>query len=151
MVSLLCLISQRSQVQEGKHPSMWAISLGRPVTEIAYFERMGLDGFSSNSLVLIREQAFRGRERDSLLVHAYYHTLAHSLFSLSGSFFFSLSFLISLLAFTPFITSFSLLFYFLSFVFFFPFSLFSPILPPLCIVKALFILPVVMGFCCFAP
>ena len=55
MVSLLCLISQWSQVQEGNHPSMWAISLGHPTTEIAHFERMGLDGFSSNSLILPRE------------------------------------------------------------------------------------------------
>ena len=34
---------------------MWAISLGRPTTEIAHFERMGVDSFSSNSLILTRE------------------------------------------------------------------------------------------------
>ena len=55
MVSLLCLISPQSQVQEENHPSMWAVSLGRPTLEIAHFERMGLDGFSSNSLILTRE------------------------------------------------------------------------------------------------
>ena len=55
MVNLVCLISQQSQVQEGNHPSMWAISLGHPTTEIAHFERIGLDGFSSNSLILTKE------------------------------------------------------------------------------------------------
>ena len=55
MVSLLCLISQQSQVQVGNHPSMWALSLGRPATKIAHFERMGVDGFSSNSLIPTKE------------------------------------------------------------------------------------------------
>ena len=145
MVSLLCLISQRSQVQKGNHPSMWAILLGCPATEIVNFERMGLDGFSLNSLILTREQAFRGKERNNLLVHAYYHTLVHSLVSAFPLIFHSFYYFF----FSYFL--FFLFFIFLFLVFFFPFSLFSPLLPPLCIVKALFILPVVMGFCCFAP
>ena len=138
MVSLLCLISPQSQVQEENHPSMWAISLGRPTTEIAHFERMGLDGFSSNSLILTTEQAFRGRERDSLLVHAYYHTLARFSFSL--------------LSFTLFITSFSLIFL-ISCVFLSLFSvlLCSPLFFLLCAqLRPFFILPNVMGFYCFA-
>ena len=121
MVNLVCLISQQSQVQEGNHPSMWAISLGRPAIKIAHFERIGLDGFSFNSLILTREQAFRVREMDNLLVHAYYHTLARSSFTL--------------LSFTLFF------FFFFYLVFFFPFfcsPLFLPLLPLLCTVKALF-------------
>ena len=51
-----------------------------PAKEITYFERMGLNGLSSSSLILARGQAFRGREGISLLVHAYYHTLAYSMF-----------------------------------------------------------------------
>ena len=43
MVSLSCLISLRSQVQEGNHSSMWAISQGRHATEIAHFERSSLE------------------------------------------------------------------------------------------------------------
>lgn len=66
---------------------MWTISQGSPATKIAHFERMGLDGLSSNSLILTREQAIRGREGNSLLVRAYHHTFAHSLFFLSDSFF----------------------------------------------------------------
>ena len=61
---------------------MWTISQRNTITEIAHFERMGLDGLSSNSLILTREQAVRGREGNSLLVHAHRHTLAHSLFFL---------------------------------------------------------------------
>ena len=34
---------------------MWAISLGRLATEIIHFERMGLDGFFSNFLILTKE------------------------------------------------------------------------------------------------
>ena len=133
MVSLLCLISQRSQVQVGNHPSMWAISLGRPATKIAHFERMGVDRFSSNSLISTKEQAFRGRERDSLLAHAYYHTLAHSPFSFLS---FTLLFFFYLLCFScPFFHSF----------------LFSLILPHLCIVKALFYIARHDGFLLFCP
>ena len=40
---------------------MWAISQGNPATEIAHFERMGLDGLFSNPLILAREQTI-GRE-----------------------------------------------------------------------------------------
>ena len=50
---------------------------------------MGLNGLSSNFLILTKEQAFRGTEGNNLLVHAHYHTLAHSLFFLSYSFFLS--------------------------------------------------------------
>ena len=89
MVSLSCLIYQWSQVQEGNHSSMRAISQGNPATEIVRFERIGLNGLSLNFLALTREQAFRGREGNSLLVHAHYHTLAHSLFFLSDSLFLS--------------------------------------------------------------
>ena len=88
MVSLSCLIYQWSQVQEGNHSSMRAISQGNPATEIARFERIGLNGLSLNFLALTREQAFRGREGNSLLVYAHY-TLAHSLFFLSGALFLS--------------------------------------------------------------
>ena len=55
MISLSCLISKQSQVQEGNHSSMWTISQGSPAIEIAHFERMGLDGLFSNSLILTRE------------------------------------------------------------------------------------------------
>ena len=107
---------------------MWAISLERPTTEIVNSKRMGLDGFFSNSLILTREQVFKGRERDSLLVHAYYHTLARSPFSL--------------LSFTHFLKFFlKFLFFFISCVFLPLFSvlLHSPfVLPFLCIVKAIF-------------
>ena len=116
-IILSCLIYQQSQVQEENHSSMQAISQGNPAIEIAHFERIGLDGLSSNSLVLTRQQTFRGREGNSLLVHAYYHTLAHSLFFLSDSFFFS-KFLFSLLSFTPFLTSFSLILSLLFSIFF---------------------------------
>ena len=150
MISLLCLISQRSQVQEGNHSSMWAISLGPPAKEIAHFERIGLDGFSSNFLILTREQAFRGREGNSLSMHAYYHTLAHSLFSLFGSFFsfqvFSLSLSLSLL--NLFISCAFLPFFLCS-------PLFSLVLPLFCLyyaqLRPSFIAPAVMGFYCFAP
>ena len=57
---------------------MWAISQENPATEITHFERMGLNGLSSNSLILTRGKAFKGREGKSLSVHAY--TLACSLF-----------------------------------------------------------------------
>ena len=67
---------------------MWAILQGNPATEIAHFERIGLNGLSLNFLTLTREQAFRGREGNSLLVYANY-TLAHSLFFLSGALFLS--------------------------------------------------------------
>ena len=67
---------------------MRAISQGSLATKIAPFKGMGLDGLSSNSLILTREQAFRGREGNTLLVHAHYHTLAHFLFFVSDSFFF---------------------------------------------------------------
>ena len=89
MVSLPYLISQWSQIQEGNHSLMWAISQGNPAIEIAYFERMGLNGLSLNFLTFTKEQAFRGRERNSLLVQTHYHTLAHSLFFLSDSLFLS--------------------------------------------------------------
>ena len=58
---------------------MRVTSQGDPATEITHFERMGLNGLCSKSLILNRGQAFRGREGISLLVHAYYHTLAHFL------------------------------------------------------------------------
>ena len=141
-IILSCLIYQQSQVQEENHSSMQAISQGNPAIEIVHFERMGLDGLSSNSLVLTREQTFREREGNSLLVHAYYHTLAHSLFFLSDSFFFS-KFLIFPLIFH----SFSYFFFpcFISPVLYFiPFHL-------LCTAKALFILLAVMGFLLFYP
>ena len=48
--------------------------------EIIDFERLGLNGLCSNSLILARGQAFRGREGISLLVHVCYHAFAYSLF-----------------------------------------------------------------------
>ena len=68
---------------------MRAISQGSLTTEIAHFEKMSLNGLSSNSLILTRKQAIRGREGNNLLVHAHHHTLAHSLFFLFDSFFLS--------------------------------------------------------------
>ena len=68
---------------------MWTISQGSLAIEIAHFERMGLDGLSSNSLILTRELSIRGREGNNLLVYAHHHTLAHSLFFLFDSFFLS--------------------------------------------------------------
>ena len=118
-ISLLCLISQWSQVQEGNHSSMRAISQGSPATEIAHFERIGLDGLFLNSLILTRKQAFRGREGNSLLVHAHYHTHAHSLFFLFDSFFF-----FKFLFFPLIFHSFS---YFFFSCFYLSCSLFSPI------------------------
>ena len=100
-----CLISQRTQVQEGNHSPMWAISRGNPTTKIAHFERMGLDGLSSNSLIFTREQAIRRREGNSLSHH---HTLAHSLFFLSDSF--PISMLPIFLSCTHFLTCFSLVY-----------------------------------------
>ena len=41
---------------------MWAISQGNPAMEIAYFERMGLNGLSSNPLILLEGQVVE-RER----------------------------------------------------------------------------------------
>ena len=118
---------------------MWAISLGRLATEIIHFERMGLDGFFSNFLILTKQQAFRGRERNSLLVHAYYHTFACSPFTL--------------LSFTLFITTFSLI-SFISYVFL-PFFFCSPpfsfVLPLLYTVKALFYTICCDGFLLFFP
>ena len=46
---------------------MWAISQGNPTMKIAYFERMGLNGLSSNPLILLESRLLRG---SSLLVHA---------------------------------------------------------------------------------
>ena len=128
----------QSQVQEGNHSSIWAISQGNPTTEITHFERMGLNGLSSNSLILTREQTFRGREGNSLLVHAHYHALAYSLFFFQIPFSF-LSFLFSLLFFTPLLTFFSP-----------PFSL--VLLPPaLYTAEAPFMMSVMMGFYYFTP
>ena len=72
---------------------MQAISQGNPVTEITHFERMGLNGLSSNSLILTR-----GRKWNSLLVHAHYHIPAYSLFCFCFFvfFFYFLSFLLYL-------------------------------------------------------
>ena len=120
---------------------MWAISLGRPVIEIAHFERMGLDGFQLlNPHQRIGFQ--RERKGDSILVHAYYTLLlALRLPSYLSS---------SLLLLFP-----SFYFYFLlSLVFFFPFSLFSPVLPSFafsCTVKALFYITYRDGFLLFCP
>ena len=122
---------------------MWAILLGCPATEIVNFERMGLDGFSLNSLILTREQAFRGKERNNLLVHAYYHTLVHSLVSAFPLIFHS---------FYYFFFSYFLFFYFLCFSSPFlcspPFSL---VLSLLCTVKALFYIACHDGFSLFCP
>ena len=49
---------------------MWAISQGNPTMKIAYFERMGLNGLSSNTLILLESRPLRGREESNLLVHA---------------------------------------------------------------------------------
>ena len=141
-IILSCLIYQQSQVQEENHSSMQAISQGNPAIEIVHFERMGLDGLSSNSLILTRKLSIRGREGNNLLVYAHHHTFAHSLFFLSDSFFFS-KFLIFPLIFH----SFSYFFFpcFISPVLYFiPFHL-------LCTAKALFILLAVMGFLLFYP
>ena len=141
------MISQRSQVQERKHFLMWTISQGSLAIEIAHFERMGLDGLSSNSLILTRELSIRGREGNNLLVYAHHHTLAHSLFFLFDSF--------SLSKFPIF----SLIFHSFSYLFFscfisLDFLPLSSILPPLsllCTAKALFVLPVMMDFYYFTP
>ena len=105
---------------------------------------MDLHGLSSNSLILTRKQAVRGRKGNSLLVHAHHHTLAHSLFFLSDSFFLSKFHVFSLI-FYPFFTCFSVV---LSLVFSFPLLLFSSLLFLLCIAKTLFIMSVMMGFYC---
>ena len=68
---------------------MWAISQGSSAIEIVYFERMSLDDLFSNFVILTRKQAIRGREGNSLLVHAHHHTLALSLFFLFDSIFLS--------------------------------------------------------------
>ena len=52
------------------HSSMWAISQGSPTMKIVHFERMGLNGLSSNLLILLESRLLRGREESSLLVHA---------------------------------------------------------------------------------
>ena len=118
---------------------MWAILLGRPTIEIAHFERMGLDGFFSNFLILTREQAFRGRERNNLLMHAYYDTLAHSLFFLFGSFFLSKFPVFPLIIF----------FFFYHLCFSSPFLCSSLFCPYYAQLRPFFILPVVMGIYCF--
>ena len=113
---------------------MWEISQGNPTTEIAHFERMGLDGLSLNSLIFTREQSIRGREGNNLLMHAHHHTLAYSLFFLPDS----------------------SVIYFLIFHYF-PYLFFSRACLPtfpclLCTTKTLFILPPVLGFFyCFIP
>ena len=111
---------------------MWAISQGNPTTEIAYFERMGLDGLFSNPLILTRKQAI-GRKRREQLVGAC--PLSHSCF-LTLYFFF---FLVSMLSF------FFLIFCLLSYLLFFVLSLMlaSPFTVQS---QGFFILPVVMGF-----
>ena len=123
---------------------MWAISQGSSAIEIVYFERMSLDDLFSNFVILTRKQAIRGREGNSLLVHAHHHTLAHSLFFLSDSFFVS-----KFLVFSLIFHSFFLLFFscFISCVFLPPSSVLLR-LPLLCTAKALFILPT---FNCFCP
>ena len=95
--------------------------IGKSCHRIVHFERMSLDGLYSNSVILTKEQAVRAREGNSLLVYAYHHTLAHSLFFLSDSFFVS-KFPVFSLSFTPFFSCFSLV---LSLVFSFPLLLFS--------------------------
>ena len=118
---------------------MWAISQGNSAMEITYFETMGLNGLSLNSLILTREQAFRGREGNNLLVHAHYHVLAHFLY-----FFFLIPF------------SFLSFLFYLSLPFLLPFLfiLFCSLpllLLLLCMAEAPFILPAVMGFYYFTP
>ena len=49
---------------------MWAISQGNPVMEIAHFERMDLNGLSSNLSIFLESRLLRGNESSSLLVHA---------------------------------------------------------------------------------
>ena len=49
---------------------MWANSQGNPAMEIVHFEKMGLNGLSSNLLILLESRLLRGREGSSLLVHA---------------------------------------------------------------------------------
>ena len=135
MISLPCLISLWSLVQEGNHSSMWAISQGNLAMEIIHFERMGLNGLSSNSLILTRGQAFKGREGNSLLVHAHYHTLTACPLSYS-----------CLL---------SVFLFFLSFLLYLSLSCFVVLPPPpsffLCTAMAPFILPAMSGFYHFTP
>ena len=124
MVNLVCLISQQSQVQEGNHPSMWAISLGRPAIKIAHFERMGLDGFSFNSLILTRECA-------CLLSH-----------------------FCSLFVYPPIFHSYFILFYFFISCFSSPFSILLYSCPSCLYyaqLRPFFIQPAVTGFYYFAP
>ena len=120
---------------------MWAISLGHPATEIAHFERMGLE-----SRLLEREKgtAYWCMPTITLLLTLCFPSLVP---------FLSLSFLFSFLSFTPFITYFSHIF-FISCFFFSPFLCsppFSPVLPPLCTVKALFYTACRDGFSLFCP
>ena len=120
---------------------MWAISLGHPATEIAHFERMGLE-----SRLLEREKgtAYWCMPTITLLLTLCFPSLVP---------FLSLSFLFSFLSFTPFITYFSHIF-FIS-CFFYP--LFSVLLrSPLFYLhyaqlRLFFALPAVMDFHCFAP
>ena len=93
---------------------MWAISQENPAMEIAYFERMGLNGLSSNHLILLESRLLRG---SSLLVHALSHfcfltsLFIHSVFLYSPfPFLFLYSLYSSLFFFLPiFLTCFSLL------------------------------------------
>ena len=56
---------------------MWITSQEGPAIKIIHFERMGLNGlYPIESLIFNRGQAFRGREKISLLVYAYYSTLS---------------------------------------------------------------------------
>ena len=114
--------------------------------EITHFERMSLNGLCSNSLILNRGQAFRGREGISLSVHACHHTFAYTLLFFSNSFFFFfLSFLLPFLSF-----SYSLVGLLCSLL------LFSPVVPffllfSLYTADGPFILPIVKSIYYFTP
>ena len=71
---------------------MWAISQGNPAMEIAYFERMGLNGLSSNPLILLEGQVVeRERRKQPIgacpitfsLPHFPFYPLCFPLFSIS--------------------------------------------------------------------
>ena len=125
---------------------MWVTSQGDPATKITHFERIGLNGLYSKSLILNRGQAFRGREGISLLMYVCYHTLAYVVLFLSNSLFFPvLIFLFHFLSFSCSLVGLLCSFLLFSFVLPFFFLLF------LCTVEGPFYTACREGFLLFDP
>ena len=66
---------------------------GQSAVQIAHFERMGLNGLSSNPFNLVREQVVERKRKEQPIGACPYHTLASSLHFLSFLFFYTLHFL----------------------------------------------------------